>query len=56
MDKHLIKAITWNSMATLITLSVSYVLTGTVELSLTIAITERLFKIGAYYLHERAWE
>ena len=50
------KSITWNIIATTITLSVSYAITRSVDISLTIGILERLIKLVAYATHERIWD
>ncbi len=53
--KSLLKTLSWRVIATLITMSVVYVLTGEALLSFGIGTMDMLLKIVFYYLHERAW-
>ena len=36
-------------------MSVAWVVTGQLEFAATIGVADALVKLGAYYLHERAW-
>ena len=49
------KALTWRVVATLTTMTVSFVLTGSFHIALSIGIVDTIIKLGAYYIHERAW-
>lgn len=51
----MLKAISWRIFATLTTIIICYGLTGNIELSTSIGLTELLVKIGLYYAHERLW-
>ncbi len=51
----ILKAISWRICATLTTVIICYYLTGNIELSTSIGLTELVFKIGLYYAHERLW-
>lgn len=53
--KSLFKTLSWRVIATLITMSVVYILTGEALLSFGIGTMDMLLKIVFYYLHERAW-
>ena len=54
-SRTLAKALTWRAVATTITMSVAWVVTGQLEFAATIGVADALVKLGAYYLHERAW-
>jgi len=49
------KTISWALISTSITFLVVFAFTGSWEWGAGIALTERVFKIGAYYVHERWW-
>lgn len=51
----LFKTLTWSIIAVSITAVIAFVLTGSVELAGLIVGIDRMIKIIAYYLHERAW-
>lgn len=58
METHLrsiLKAITWRTGGTLITCLVAWLLTGNLDLAARIGVIDTLLKVGAFYLHERAW-
>ncbi|MHA2065150.1 MAG: DUF2061 domain-containing protein [Candidatus Thorarchaeota archaeon] len=50
------KALTWRVLATATTISVAFVFTGSVEISLGIGTIEALLKLAFYYFHEKAWD
>lgn len=57
-DSHarsLAKALSWRVIALAITTSVSYMLSESVAVALSIGVIDSAIKIGAYYAHERAW-
>lgn len=54
--RSLAKTLTWRVIATLITASIVYILTGKFELAATIGLLDAAVKTVAYYYHERAWE
>jgi uncharacterized membrane protein len=56
MDKTtLIKTLTWRAIAVSITFGVTYVVTGSIEAAGAIGAVNSVFKMTAYYAHERAW-
>ena len=58
METHVrsvIKALSWRCIATLVTFSVAWIVTGELTFAAEIGIADTLIKVGAYYLHERAW-
>ncbi len=58
MESHyrsVVKAITWRVLATAITFSVAFILTGELEKAAEIGILDTLIKLGVYYSHERVW-
>ena len=50
-----IKALSWRIIATLVTFTISWIVTGEMTFAAEIGIADALIKICAYYLHERAW-
>lgn len=57
-EKHIrtvIKAISWRVIATLTTMSIVFIFTREIMLSLGVGFTEVIAKIIFYYLHERFW-
>ena len=57
-DSHLrsvAKGVTWRVTATLDTIFLAYIVTGTFTAALKIGMVEVMTKIGLYYLHERLW-
>lgn len=49
------KALSWRFIATMITFSIAWIVTGTLKVAMEIGIADTLIKLGAYYFHERAW-
>ena len=52
----LIKGISWRVVGTIDTMMIAYLVTGKVQMALSIGSVEVFTKIILYYLHERAWE
>ncbi len=50
-----VKALSWRIIATLITASVAWILTGKLETAIEIGLLDTVIKLGIYYAHERAW-
>jgi len=50
-----IKAVTWRMVGTIDTMVISYILTGSVKVALSIGGFEVFSKMFLYFLHERAW-
>jgi len=58
MESHyrsIVKAITWRTGGTTVTFAVAWILTGNISLSAGISLLDTVFKIGAFYAHERIW-
>ena len=54
--RSVIKAFSWRFWATVTTMFLVYVFTGTIKIALTIGGLEVLLKMLIYFLHERAWD
>lgn len=54
-SKSLIKSISWRIIGTLDTIIISWVLTGTLSVALSIGSIEIFTKFILYYGHERLW-
>jgi len=58
MESHarsILKSVTWRVVALAITMSVTYIVTGRLNLALEIGVADMTIKIFAYYGHERLW-
>ncbi|MBL4861595.1 MAG: DUF2061 domain-containing protein [Crocinitomicaceae bacterium] len=51
----LLKAISWRIIGTVDTMGISYLLTGKMDIALSIGGIEVVSKMLLYYFHERAW-
>lgn len=51
----LLKTISWRIIGTLDTMAISYMLTGKLDIAVSIGGIEVVSKMLLYYLHERAW-
>lgn len=51
----LLKSISWRIVGTLDTIVISYLLTGEIELAMSIGGIEVVSKMLLYFFHERAW-
>jgi len=51
----LLKTLSWRLIGTLDTMMISYLLTGKMDVALSIGGIEVISKMLLYYLHERAW-
>jgi len=49
------KAISWRVIASVITATVAYAVTGKLELALLVGGLDTAVKLGAFYFHERTW-
>ncbi|MDZ7613612.1 MAG: DUF2061 domain-containing protein [Flavobacteriaceae bacterium] len=49
------KAISWRIVGTVDTIIISYLITGTLSLALSIGAIETVTKIALYFFHERLW-
>jgi uncharacterized membrane protein len=52
----IIKTITWRVIATSITISVSYIITGSLEIAGTVGAIDAAIKMMGYYAHENIWD
>ena len=55
MPRILLKTLTWRVIGTTSTFAISYVVTGAVGLSSTIAIVQMIVNTVLYYAHEHVW-
>lgn len=58
MESHrrsIAKALSWRLLATIITTTLVYMLTGKGEFAATVGLADTLIKLGIYIAHERAW-
>ena len=53
--RHILKTISWRVVGTLDTMLLSWFITGSWKLGLTIGGVEVITKMVLYFLHERAW-
>ena len=49
------KTFSWRFIATLITFSIAWLVTGKLTIAAEIGLADTIIKLGAYYFHERAW-
>lgn len=54
--RSILKGVTWRVLATATTISITYVLTGKIDLAIQVGALEFILKLLIYYLHERAWQ
>lgn len=53
--RHIAKTITWRIIGTVDTIFITYLLTGSLTVGLSVGGVETITKMLLYYLHERAW-
>lgn len=53
--RHLAKTLTWRCVATLDTILISWLITGSFKIGASIGLFEIASKMFLYYGHERAW-
>lgn len=51
----MVKSLSWRMLATLITATVAWIITGRLRFAASIGVVDALLKFGVYYMHERAW-
>jgi uncharacterized membrane protein len=59
VDSHarsIAKALSWRFLATIITFSVAWLITGALAGAVAIGLADTMVKLGIYYAHERAWD
>ena len=49
------KAVSWRSAATLITVTVAWILTGRIDTAIELGLLDTTIKLFAFYGHERLW-
>jgi len=54
--RSLAKALSWRVLATLITMSVAFYLTGELTFAVEIGLLDTLAKLAIYFGHERMWQ
>jgi uncharacterized membrane protein len=55
LKRSIVKTISWRAVGTLATVTISYVITGTLALAFSIGAIELVSKMVLYFFHERAW-
>ena len=53
--RHILKTVTWRIVGTMDTMILSWFITGSWKLGLTIGGVEVITKMVLYFLHERVW-
>ncbi len=53
--RSIVKTISWRIIGTLDTILISWLVTGTLSLAISIGSIELITKMFLYFLHERAW-
>jgi len=51
-----IKAVSWRILATITTVSISYLITHSMKFATSIGVLEIITKIILFYFHERVWQ
>jgi len=49
------KSVSWRIIGTMDTVLISFIVTGTIKLALSIGLVELVTKMGLYTIHERIW-
>lgn len=55
IKRSIVKTISWRVVGTLATVTISYLITGTLALAFSIGGIELVSKMVLYFFHERAW-
>jgi uncharacterized membrane protein len=53
--RSIVKALSWRILATIITASLAFVITGELEIAAKIGLADTVIKLGVYIGHERLW-
>ncbi|WP_204161766.1 MULTISPECIES: DUF2061 domain-containing protein [unclassified Dokdonia] len=53
--RSIVKSISWRAIGTLDTIAISWFVTGTLALALSIGAVELVSKMALYFFHERVW-
>ncbi len=54
-QRSIVKSVTWRVLASLTTMTIVYLFTRKLQLSLVVGSVEGAWKMVLYYLHERLW-
>lgn len=55
IKRSIVKTISWRVVGTLATVTISYIITGTMALAFSIGGIELVSKMVLYFFHERTW-
>jgi uncharacterized membrane protein len=55
IKRSIVKTVSWRVVGTLATVTISYIITGTMALAFSIGGIELVSKMALYFFHERAW-
>ena len=55
IKRSIAKTVSWRVIGTLDTILISWLITGTIALAVSIGAIELVSKMGLYFFHERAW-
>lgn len=55
LKRHILKTITWRIIGTIDTIILSWLLTGSWQIGLSIGGLETITKMVLYFIHERVW-
>ncbi|WP_179375034.1 DUF2061 domain-containing protein [Winogradskyella wichelsiae] len=55
IKRSIVKTVSWRVLGTLDTVIISYLITGTLALALSIGGVELISKMVLYFFHERTW-
>lgn len=55
LKRSVAKTISWRIVGSITTISISWIITGTLALAFSIGIIELISKMFLYFFHERAW-
>ena len=53
--RSVVKSISWRILGTIDTVLIAWIITGTLQVALSIGSIEWITKMTLYFLHERAW-
>lgn len=53
--RSIMKTLSWRIIATFITFTIAYLLTGEIRIATGIGIFDAIIKMVGYYIHERLW-
>ena len=54
--KILLKTLSWRIIATLTSIIIAFLITGSIEVGVTIGLIETILKSLLYFIHEKYWE